>query len=455
MGSSSASIRARPRVAERALRLWPRGGLWRHVDFLKLWTGQSISELGSQVSLLALPLTAVVVLHASAFQVAALGTIEFLPFILFTLPAGVWVDRLPRRPILIVGDAGRAVLLATIPFVFMIGGLTIWQLYAVGFLVGILTVCFDVAYQSYLPSLVDRDQLVDGNSKLQVTVSAAQIVGPGLAGALIGLLTAPRTIAIDAASFVASACFVLSIRRRETLEQHADDAPPRRMKEELREGLRWVFGNPYLRAQAACTGSANFFGAMVWSILIVYAVRGLGMSAGSIGLVFSLGNAGFLVGALVANRLGVWLGVGRTTLFASFVFGPSLLLIAIAPRSHPLPFLVAGQVLESFGSVVYNITQVSFRQTITPERLQGRMNSVMRFLVWGTMPLGSLTGGALASTVGLHAAIWIGALGSAFTFLPILLSPIRSLKEMPSPVEEPLAVAQEEALLSGTAVKDA
>ena len=431
------------------------GGLWRHADFLKLWTGQSISELGSQVSLLALPLTAVLGLHASAFQVAALSTVEFLPFILFTLPAGVLVDRLPRRMILIVGDAGRALLLATIPIVYSSGGLTIWQLYAVGFVGGILTVFFDVAYQSYLPSLVERDKLVEGNSKLQVTVSAAQILGPGMAGALIGWLTAPDAIAVDAVSFVASACFVVAIRKRERSASHAADEERRRMKEDMLEGLRWVFGNAYLRAQAACTGSSNFFGNVIYAILIVYAVRVLHLSPAKIGLVFSLGNAGFLLGALLANRIGRLLGVGPTTLLAALIFGPAMLLVPLAPRSNPLPFLIASQMLASFGGVVYNITQVSFRQTITPERLQGRMNSVMRLLVWGTIPLGSLLGGALATTFGLREALWIGAVGSTFTFLPILLSPIVALKEMPEPVEEPLAAAAEAGLPPSTVSVDA
>jgi MFS family permease len=433
-----------------------RTGLWRHGDFLKLWAGQSISELGSQISLLALPLTAVVGLHASAFQVAALGVVEFLPFILFTLPAGVLVDRLPRRMILIVGDAGRALLLGTIPLVYAFGGLTIGQLYVVGFLGGILTVFFDVAYQSYVPALVERDRLVEGNSKLQVTASAAQILGPGLAGALIGLLSAPDAVAVDAVTFVASACFVLAIRRREHREVPSAAAePPRRMKEDMLEGLHWVFGNPYLRAQAACTGSANFFSSVIFSVLIVYAVRVLHLSPAKIGLVFSLGNGGFLVGALLANRIGRLLGVGRATLVAALLSGPPMLLVPLAPRSNPLPLLIAAQVVASFGIVVYNITQVSFRQTITPERLQGRMNSVMRLLVWGTMPLGSLLGGALASTLGLHEAIWIGAIGGSFTFLPILLSPIVRLKEMPNPVEEPLAAAAEVAVPPATVRLDA
>src|SRR5437764_3222133 len=196
-------------------RLWPHGGLWRHADFLKLWSAQTVSQFGSAVSQVALPLVAVLSLHATAFQVAALSTVEFLPFLLFTLPAGVWVDRLPRRPILVIGDAGRALALGSIPFVAAVGHLTLVQLYVAGFVTGTLTVFFDVAYQSYLPSLVEREQLVDGNSKLEVTRSGAQVAGPGLAGLLIKLATAPYAILVDTASFLFSGGFLLAIGKRE------------------------------------------------------------------------------------------------------------------------------------------------------------------------------------------------------------------------------------------------
>ena len=188
--------------------LWPRGALWRHPDFLKLWAGQTISEFGSQFSLLALPLVAIYVLHSSAFAVAALTIFEQLPFLLFALPAGVWVDRLARRPILIVGDIGRALALASIPIAYALGELSIGQLFAVAFIVGVLTVFFDVAYQSYLPSLVAREQLIDGNSKLQGSASVAQLGGPGVAGPLIRLLSAPYAILADVGSFIVSGAFV-------------------------------------------------------------------------------------------------------------------------------------------------------------------------------------------------------------------------------------------------------
>src|SRR4029450_5589294 len=206
-----------------ARRMWPSGGLWRHPDFLKLWSAETVSQFGTQVSQLAIPLTAVLVLDASAFQVAALGTVEFLPFILFTLPAGVWVDRLPRRPILIAGDFGRAALLASIPVAYVLDALTLGQLYVVGFLVGICTVFFDVAYQSYLPALVEREHIIEGNSKLEISRSSAQIAGPGFAGLLIQAITAPYAILVDAVSFLGSGLFFFRISRHEEPVVHASN----------------------------------------------------------------------------------------------------------------------------------------------------------------------------------------------------------------------------------------
>jgi MFS family permease len=375
-------------------RLWPSGGLWRHRDFLKLWSAETISVFGSQFTGLALPLVAVLLLDASAFAVSALFVIEFLPFILFAIPAGVWVDRLKRKPILVIGDLARAALLLTIPIAYALDGLTLWHLYVVGFLVGICTVFFDVAYQSYLPALVERDQLVEGNSKLEVSRSTSQLAGPGLAGGLISALGAPVAILLDAISFLGSALFLFAIRKQETPPERAAGEKRPSMLADAREGLSFVVRHPYLRPISICTGTSNFFWSMGGAILVVYAVRELEMSAAAIGLTFSIGNVGPLIAAFVTSR-------------------------------------IAG-----FGSVAYNITQLSFRQAICPPRLQGRMNSVIRFLVWGTLPLGALLGGTLGTWVGLRTALWVAAIGSLVTFLPILLSPVPKLREMPEPIED-------------------
>jgi MFS family permease len=423
------------------VRLWPEGGLWRHSDFLKLWSAETVSQFGTQISQLALPLAAIDVLHASAFEVAALTTVEFLPFLLVSLPAGVWVDRLPRRPILIVGDLARAGLLASIPIAYFLDALTIWQLYGVGFVFGIATVFFDVAYQSYLPSLVERREIIDGNAKLEISRSGAQLGGPGVAGLLIGWLKAPVAILLDAISFLGSALFILTIRKTELAQ--ADRAPRRKMRTELREGLSYVLRHPYLKNIAACTALFNFFGSLAFAVLLVFARRELHLSPQAIGLAFTLGNVGPLLAAFSANKISARLGVGRTIIAASIVGGPMFLLIPFAPHGYAaLAVLVPATLVGGFTNVVYNIAQVSLRQAITPERIQGRMNSVMRFIVWGTIPLGALVGGALASWIGLKETLVIGGLGCCLAFLPVLFSPVRSVREMPEPLEgeEPLDV---------------
>ncbi len=416
-----------------------RPGVIHNPDFRRLWAAETISQFGTQVSLLALPLVAVVLLGASPFEVALLGTVEFLPFILFSLPAGAWVDRLRRRPILILGDLGRAVVLATVPAAFILDVLTIWQLYAVGFIAGTLTVLFDVAYQSYLPALVQRDQLVDGNGKLEVSRTLAQTAGPALGGGVIGVLTAPIAIALDAVSFVVSALFVFAIRTTEPVpDRHMDEHGRRRgsLVTEVKAGLRYVLGNRYLRGIAGATGTSNFFSNIAFATFIVYAVRVLGLDAAQIGIVFGLGNIGAIVGALTASRWASALGLGRAIVVSMALTPPGILLVAIAPRETPIPFLIASGFLMGLSAVVYNINQVSFRQAITPASMQGRMNATMRFIVWGTMPIGSIVGGVIATTVSLPAAIWIGGIGSMLAVIPLLITPVHTLVDMPTPAED-------------------
>ncbi len=403
------------------------GGLWRHRDFLSLWGAETISQFGTQVSLLALPLVAILVLEESAFKIAALTSVEFLPFLLFTLPAGVWVDRLRRKPILVLGNVGRAVALLSVPIVYWVGGLTIWQLYVVGFAVGTCTVFFDVAYQSYIPALVGREDVVEANSKLEISRAAANIAGPGMAGGLIALLTAPVAVLVDAVSYAISAVLLFGIRKQE-------EAPPRAerrsLRDELGEGLRYVFRNPYQRTMVVMTALSNFFGQVVFSILLVYAVRELDLSAGTIGIALAIGNLGTLASALTAKRIGERLGVGRTILLASCLFGPGTLLIAFAPEAYALPLIVLAMMVIGFGGILYNVTAISLIQAITPDRILGRANASRRFVVWGVVPLGGFTGGALASTIGLRETMVVGALGGLLTIVPILVSPLRSVGKM-------------------------
>ena len=422
----------------------PTGGLWANRDFLKLWTGQSISELGSQVSGLAIPWLAAAGLHATPLEFSLLTVLGLLPFILFALPAGVWVDRLRRRPILIVGDAARAVLLGYVPLAWALGILTIAQLLVIQFLVGVFTVFFDIAYQSYLPVLVEGKQLVEGNSKLQTTAAAAGVAGPGLAGVLIGVLTAPYAIVLDAASFVVSTAFMIPIRAVETTPEREAGQPRSKMLPELKEGVRYVVHHPHLRWIAVCTGSSNFFSMLSMAIVLLYMQRVLHISPFWAGAVFAGFGIGSLVGAATTTPFQRAVGVGRAILIPSILFSFAGFAFPLAPHgTRGVPVLLAGTLVFGFASMAYNITQVSYRQAITPRRLLGRMNASMRWIVWGTMPLGSILGGAIATATSMRMALWIGAIGGAFTFLPILLSSVRSIVEMPESPAEPGAIDAE------------
>jgi MFS family permease len=403
------------------------GGLWRHRDFMSLWGAETISQFGTQVTLLALPLVAILTLEESAFRVALLTTAEFLPFLLFTLPAGVLVDRLPRRPILIAANLGRAAALVSVPVAHWLDALTIWQLYAVGFAVGVGTVFFDLAYQSYLPRLVGRDQLVEGNAKLETSRSAAQVAGPGFGGLLVSAVTAPVAIAVDAASYLASALLMGRIR---VAEQPVAREERRSLLAELREGLGYVLRHRHQRAIVATTAISNFFGQLVFAVLLVYAVRELGLTAAAIGVIISLGSVGTLLAAVTARRVGAWLGVGRSILVAAFLFGPATLLIAFAPEDQAAAFIVAAIAILGYGGTLYNVTMISLIQAITPDRILGRANASRRFVVWGVIPLGGIVAGVLAETIGLRETIVVGSIGGLLAVVPILLSPIRSLGSM-------------------------
>lgn len=411
-------------------------GLWRHGDFLKLWSGETISQLGSQVTLLALPLTAVLILHATAGEMGILTAAETAPFLLIGLFSGVVVDRMRRRPILIATDLGRFGLLLCVPLLDLVHQLRIEYLYAIAFLSGILTVFFEIAYQSYLPTLVGREQLVEGNSKLEVSRSGAQIAGPGLAGVLVSLVTAPLAIFADALSFLASALFLGWIHTVEP--SPVRHGPERSIWADIGEGLRVVLGNPLLRSIAGCTGTSNLFGSITSAILVLYATRDLGIGAGLLGLIFMAGNVGFLLGALLSGRIPQWIGLGPTITYSVLVGGAGWLLVPLAggPRWAVVLMLIGAQFIGGFGSPVYNVNQVSLRQTITPDRVQGRMNASMRFIVWGTLPIGSLIGGALGGAIGLRPTLWVAAVGGLLAFLWVQLSPVVKLKEQPAPAEE-------------------
>ena len=410
-----------------------RGGLWHHHDFRRLWIGETVSQFGTQISQLAIPLVAILVVHATTFEVGLLTTFEFLAFLVVGLPAGAWVDRMRFRIVLIVNDLVRAAALGSIPVAQLFGVLTIGQLYVVALVTGISTVFFDVAYQSYLPALVDRTALVEGNSKLQASESVSQIAGPGLGGVLIQALTAPYAVLIDALSFLWSAAWVGAIKSRPPKPERK---PDRHLGKEIREGLRFVVGNRILRAIAMCTGSSNFFNSMYFAVFFVLLARDLHVSAGLIGLIMATSAIGGLVGSLLTERVSRKLGQGPTIWISILVSTPTSFVAPFLQHNWSLALLAFAQIVFWATVVVYNIAQVSFRQALCPPHLLGRMNATMRFLVWGTMPLGAFVGGVLGSSIGVRHTLLVAAIGGCLPVLPVFFSPLRRMRELPSYVPD-------------------
>lgn len=414
-----------------------RESLLFHREFRLLWTGDALSQVGTTMMPLAFPLLAVTMLHASVFEVGLLTTFQNLAFLVIGLPAGAWVDRMRRRSVMILADLGRAVTLGSIPLAAALGVLTIWQVYGVVLITGCLTVLFDVSYQSYLPFLVGRARLVEGNSKLQGTQSVAQVAGPGVGGFLVQWLTAPYAILTMALTYLWSASWVGAIRR---IEPAPERSTRRHLVQDIREGVAFITGHRLLRAIAGCTASANLFFSAGQSMLIVLLARQLNLPAGVIGALLSVGACGGIAGAFMARRLAGRIGQGPVIWISLAVTSPLTLVWPFLHRDWTLGLFVVSELAVSAGNVIYNVTQVSFRQALCPERLLGRMNATMRFFVWGTMPIGGFLGGALGSTLGVRFALLFAAIGLSLASLWIYCSPLRWMRELPSSPEETAVV---------------
>jgi len=327
----------------------------------------------------------------------------------------------------------------SIPIAYAFGVLSYAQLLAVVFLTGSMTVFFDVAYQSILPALVERNQLADGNAKLEISRSGAQLAGPGIGGLLVQWIGAASAVLADAASFVASALLIRGIKAREAPIEpgivHEEAGRLRALGREIKEGLRYVLGHRVLRLIAGSTATGNFFSSMMMAVYLLYAVRELDYGAGVIGLVFSLGNIGVLVAAVFAARITKAVRLGPAIWLGMAISVVALFLLPAAPSGLVIPFFTAAWLLFGFGGTLYNIDQVSLRQAITPDRMQGRMNASMRFMVWGTMPFGSLAGGVLGGVIGLRPTLWVAAIGGATAILWLSARPVLELREIPQPVD--------------------
>jgi MFS family permease len=422
--------------------------LWRHRNFLLLRSGQSVSEIGSSVTQLALPLTAVVVLRASTFQVGLLTSASTLAFALIALPAGALVDRWAKRRLMIWCDVARMVIIGSVPLAAALGMLTLGQLYAVAVTAGVGTVFFDVAYQSYLPEVVDRAHLVEGNGKLGATQAFAQVTGPGLGGALTGLVGAARALAADSISYAVSVASLLAMNGDESAPRRGargglggtvspqeqggsggDRPPGTTLRKEITEGLSFVLRHPVLRKIVACTGTANLFGSMAIALEIVFLVRVLRVRPADTGLLIAVASLGGVAGGLLAGRLGRRIGSARIIWYSMLVLGLPQLLIPLAAPGWRIAFFPVGMAFFSFAAVVYNVAQVSYRQAICPPRLLGRMNAAVRWVVWGTLPLGAVIGGALGALIGVRPTLWIAYIGSWAAGWWVYFSPLRRQRD--------------------------
>ena len=407
--------------------------LWQHPDFLKLWTGETVSLLGSQVTTLALPLTAVILLKATPFQMGLLNAAAFAPYLFATLFAGVWIDHKRRRPILIITNIGRAILLGLVPLLAVLGQLRIEYLFLIALSVGILTVFFQLAYEAYLPGLIASDQLVEGNSKLSLSSSIAELGGPGLAGVLVQAVTAPIAILVDALSFLFSALSLILIHKPEASTASASKKV--QLFTEIGEGFRSTIQSQYLSAFAGEAATYNLFWEVIQVVLILYAVRQLHFSSLLIGLIFGIGSLGSLLSAVFTEALAHRFGVGKTMIGAQIVSDLITLLLpltaSLASTTGSLICMALAFFFRGVGNTICNVQVNSVRQVMTPDHLRGRTNAVYRLVVSGVVALGALSGGVLGQLLGLQLTLWIGGVGVASSWLWLLFSPLRRLHSLP------------------------
>ena len=410
---------------------WPTTGLWQNSDFLKLWVGQAVSQCGDRITRGALPLTAVLTLHATAGDMSLLIVVLAAPMLCVGLLAGVWVDRLRRRPLLIITDLARAAVLASIPLAALLGVLGLPQVYLVAAVTGVLSVVFNVADQSYLPALLPPEGILEGNTKLSTTGSLAEIMGPALAGGLVQAITAPLAIAVDALTFLWSAAFVSRIRAVEPPPPpRADHAP---IRQDIQAGLRQVLGHPLLRPLAVSAALRGFFGTFYWVLYDLYVVRELGLSPFILGLMIAAGGVGALPGALLAGRVVRRLGLARTLVGAELVAMITGFATPLAPAGlAAVGFLLVSQLVGDAAGEVYSINEVTLRQTIIPGAWQGRVNASTGFLVGALQPLAALLAGLIADHSDARTALLVAAAGSAVAWVYLAASPVRRLRPAPT-----------------------
>ncbi|BCT76908.1 MFS transporter [Sinomonas cyclohexanicum] len=406
--------------------------LIRSRPFLAFWLGQGISQLGVQLGQLALPVLAVSLLGAGEMDLGVLNAASMAAFLIVGLPAGAWVDRWLKRRTMIRADLVRMAAMFAVPLLWWAGALQMWHLYVVAAVVGVATVFFDVAYQSYIPLLVHRTQVPDANGKLESTAQVARMGGPALGGFLLTLVSAPVLFAAEAAGYLASALCLGRVRDSEKAAERAEGSS---LWAEIREGTAFVARHGLIRRVVACTALSNLFSSVLWVLMPLVILRELGLGPVGLGVMMSIGAVGGLLGALAGPRLGGLVGEGALLPLGLLLAGAAVVLFPLALASGPGPLalvmLSVGEFAFSFGVIVYNIMQVSMRQRVCPTRLLGRMNASIRCVVWGVMPIGSLLGGVLGERLGLAPTLWISIVGMLLGVLPVAIGPFFGMRTLP------------------------
>ena len=418
------------------------GGVWTDADFVKLWAGETVSLIGTQITLFALPLVAILTLHASVFEVGLLNACRTAPTVVVSLFAGVWLDRRRRRPILIACSLANSALIAVVPISYALGLLNIAVLYVVSLTVGVLSVVFDIGVMTYVPTLVERRHLADSNSKIQASTSLSLVAGPGLAGAMVGALSAPVTLTADAVSYLCSAIGLISIRKPEQPPEIPAVRPS--VRSSIAEGIRAVYGSPILRSLLNLAATFNFVQAGFITIFVVYGVRILHLSPFKLGLVLGAIAVGGILGAMLSNRISPIFGIGPTMLagLCGATLCPLVLLIPRDGSVASMALMIGTELLYGFGVLSFNVITVTVRQTVTPNRLLGRMNASYRMVLFGMAPLGAALAGYLGEHFGLRTALVIAVVAFPSAILWTISSPVVRMREMPpGPVEDQAAVA--------------
>ncbi|MFC5831910.1 MFS transporter [Nonomuraea insulae] len=401
-------------------------GVLRNPDFLRFLSSHVANELGANISRVALPLIAVMVLHAGPAQVGLLSSLQTAAFLIFGLPAGVWVDRMRKRRVMMASDLARFLLLGSIPVAATLGVLTIEMMFAVALLAGVAQVFNDVADQTYLPNLVSRPQLSDGNAKLEVVRSGSFLAGPGVGGVLVQLLSAQRTMVATALGALASVFLLASIR---TPDKPPSDTERRPLLQGIREGLSFVWQDPLLRAFMAASTIGNLCVSGVMGLSVLFLAETIKLTPGAVGALLMSGGFGGLLGGLTGGWLARRHGTARMTWLAATIGAPFGLLLPMTQPDWRVVCFGIASIMISWGATLSNIGQITYRQTVTPEHLLGRVNASVRFLSSGVMPLGALLGGLVAQQIGVRQTLWLLMAGRAVAFVPLLFSPLPRLRD--------------------------